>query len=320
MTQDFEFIKGFTFRFEPSETQTFAGEETKASLKTLKEETHIDTVVMAVVALQDTPHSESIDYTGTHMPSDDELREMIAYGKSIGLRVILKPMVNCRDGAWRAWINFFDKEVPCEPKWSCWFESYTKYLMHYAGLAEECGCEMLIIGCELVMAERQEARWRELIKKLRSVYTGIMTYNTDKYQEEQVTWWDALDVISSSGYYPIDRWEENLARIKAVADRFHKPFFFAECGIPCRRGSAGRPNDWTFEGPMDLEEQRRYYEKMFEVSRNHPWIKGFVCWDWVSNYLEYPVINDGYSVYGKPAAAVIKAFYSENHKEHQSCV
>lgn len=138
------------------------------------------------------------------MPTDEELRSMIAYAVDLGLRVILKPMVNCRDGSWRAWINFFDNEVPCEPKWSRWFDSYMDYMLHYARLAEECGCEMLIIGCELVMAERREAEWRELISKLRTVYFGLLTYNTDKYQEDRVPWWDALDVISSSGYYPMD--------------------------------------------------------------------------------------------------------------------
>ena len=311
MKKNFKFIKGFTFRFSPSDTQTFAGDETKASLRTLKEATGIDTAVMAVVALQDTPHSEIIDYRGRHMPSDEELKTMIAYAKELGLRVILKPMVNCRDGSWRAWINFFDKEVPCEPKWSRWFSSYTDYLMHYGRLAEETGCEMLIIGCELVMAERKEAYWRTLIEKLRNVYSGLLTYNTDKYQEEQVRWWDALDVISSSGYYPMDQWNENLDRIQAVAEQYDKPFFFAECGIPCRTGSSHAPNDWTFEGPLDLEEQRCYYEHMFEMRRKYPWVNGYVCWDWVSNYTEYPIINDGYSVYEKPACAVIRKFYTD---------
>ena len=107
------------------------------------------------------------------MPSDDELREVINYAKTLGLRVILKPMLNCRNGVWRAFINFFDKDVPCEPKWSVWFKNYTEYMLHYAAIAEETGCEMLMIGCELVMAERQEKYWRALIEKVRLVYTGL---------------------------------------------------------------------------------------------------------------------------------------------------
>lgn len=310
MRKDFDFIKGFTFRLCENAGGRFDITQIKASMETLKESTALDTAIIAIGALQDTPHSEEIDYTGGHMPSDEILEEVIAYAGELGLRVILKPMLNCRNGVWRAFINFFDKDVPCEPKWSVWFENYTKYMLHYAAIAEKTGCEMLMIGCELVMAERQEKYWRALIEKVRLVYHGLLTYNTDKYQEEMVTWWDALDVISSSGYYPIDKWDENFRRIKAVADAFDKPFFFAECGIPCRTGSSAVPNDWTFEGPLDLEEQSRYYAKMFEEGEKRPWLKGYVCWDWVSNYLEYPIINDGYSVYGKPACQVIKDFYA----------
>lgn len=310
MRKEFEFIKGFTFRICESAGGGYDMAQIKEAMDTLKESTALDTAIIAIGALQDTPHSEAIDYTGNHMPSDDELREVINYAKTLGLRVILKPMLNCRNGVWRAFINFFDKDVPCEPKWSVWFKNYTEYMLHYAAIAEETGCEMLMIGCELVMAERQEKYWRALIEKVRLVYTGLLTYNTDKYQEEMVTWWDALDVISSSGYYPIDKWDENFERIKAVADKYDKPFFFAECGIPCRKGSANVPNDWTFEGPFNLEEQCRYYEKMFEEGKKRPWLKGYVCWDWVSNYLEYPIINDGYSVYKKPACQVIKDFYT----------
>ena len=169
---------------------------------------------------------------------------------------------------------------------------------------------MLIIGCELVQTERREQEWRELVQKIRQVYHGLLTYNTDKYQEEMVKWWDALDVISSSGYYPADRWRENLDRIEAVVKKFNKPFFFAECGCPCRSGSASIPNDWTYEGALDLKEQEAYYHKMFEECSQREWIEGFVCWDWVSNMMEYPVINDGYSVFGKPACNVIQHYYS----------
>ncbi len=79
-----------------------------------------------------------------------------------------------------------------------------EFILHAARLAEAEGCEMLCIGCEMVRADGQEAHWRALIADVREVYTGLVTYNCDKYQEDHVTWWDAVDVISSSGYYPID--------------------------------------------------------------------------------------------------------------------
>ena len=37
---------------------------------------------------------------------------------------------------------FFDIDVPCESKWSVWFDAYTDFECHYAGIAEETGCYM----------------------------------------------------------------------------------------------------------------------------------------------------------------------------------
>ena len=43
------------------------------------------------------------------------------------------------------------------------------------------------------------------------------------------------------------------------------------------------PNDWTFQGPKDFEEQKKYYETMLEACDRHSWIGGFSWWAWESN-------------------------------------
>lgn len=303
------FIKGFTFKFVLDSQNFYSDEVVKSSIELLKESTAINTIVFAIQALQDHPHAERIDYNGQQMPTDEQLIEYVQYAQHLGLKVILKPMLDCRNGTWRAHINFFDIDVPCEPKWKNWFKSYTDYLLHYAKLAEKTKCEMLMIGCELVQTERKEIYWRSLIEKIRGEYSGLLTYNTDKYQEGEVKWWDALDVISSSGYYPINEWEENLKRIERVVECYQKPFFFAECGCPSRTGAANIPNDWTLEGSLNLEEQSDYYSKMFEICETKSWINGFVCWEWTSNITEETRVDDGYNVYRKPACGVIKKYY-----------
>lgn len=55
-------------------------------------------------------------YTSSATFSDEELINMIRYAKSKSIRVALKPTVNCKNGVWRAYISFFEKDVPCEPK------------------------------------------------------------------------------------------------------------------------------------------------------------------------------------------------------------
>ena len=302
-------ICGFTFTMYPSSLGTFYDEYTRESMRCMKEDTGCNAVTIAFMALQETAFSEEIDYTGKHMPTDDEVVSMIKYARELGMQVYLKPMVNCKDGTWRARIDFFDVEEPCETKWSVWFKNYDEYILHYAKIAEDTGCELLLIGCELVQAERKEEYWRELIGEVRKVYSGLITYNTDKYQEDHVKWWDALDVISSSGYYPIDAWDDNLRRIEKIVKKYNKPFYFAECGAPCRTGCSYIPNDWTYVGPLNQAEQEEYYRVMFEKCDNSAFVEGFMCWAWNSNLSKNPELDDGYDVYGKPACQVIKKYY-----------
>lgn len=219
----------------------FAGPEAAGELCRMQELTGADAVIFCPGAVQTGPFVEEIDFTGRHTTSDEELLAMTQLAHDRGMRVFWKPAVNCLDGTWRARISFFDHDVPCETKWSGWFASYQAFQLHFAALAQQAGADMLILGCEMTQAERREAEWRRLIAAVRSVYAGAVSYNCDKYGEEHVSWWDALDVIASSGYYPIGQIDQNLDRIEPVVQHFQKPFFFAEAGCMQIAGLCGRP-------------------------------------------------------------------------------
>lgn len=309
------FIKGFTFGWD-SKRGDFLKQEAKESLRLMQACTSSDTVIIAISALQETAHTTKVDYVGNHIVSDEELLAMIDYAKSLGLRVILKPTVNCKDGTWRAHINFFDVDVPCEPKWSDWFKSYTDYQRHYARIAEATDCEMMIVGCEMVQTERRADEWRQLIREVKEVYHGLVSYNTDKYQENHVPFWDAVDVLSSSGYYPVGTWEKELDRIETVVKKYNKPFFFAEAGCPSRTGSSRIPNDWNHVGEVDLEEQATFYREMFEAAGKRDFVLGFGLWDWntLLHTREEAQVDTGYGVYGKPAEGVIYDYYKREKR------
>lgn len=305
-----DYIKGFTFGF-MDRSSDLSSQKGKESLRLLKERTSISHVILAVGALQDNPQATDIYYNTEDTVIDEDLYEIIKYAKELGLKIILKPILNCSNGVWRAHINFFDIEAPCEPKWSDWFKNYSDFISHYAKIAQEMNCEMLIIGCEMVQTERKEEYWRSLISKIRKEYDGLISYNTDKYQEGNVRWWDAVDVISSSGYYPIDKWEQELDRIENIIKPYNKPFFFAEAGCPSRIGSSFIPNNWELKGEVNLEEQRIFYKTMLEKTEKRSWVNGFGLWDWKAKlYDKREALNDdGYSVFGKPAEKIIYDFY-----------
>lgn len=273
----------------------------------------VNWTAIAYAAVQDTAQSTEVPFRSAPTVTDAEVVWAIREAKSHGLRVCLKPVVNVADGTWRAYIGFFDWDVPGEPSWGEWFASYREFILHAARLAEAEGCEMLCVGCEMVRADAREAEWRALIADVRAVYSGLVTYNCDKYQEDRVAWWDAVDVISSSGYYPVDRWEAELDRIEAVVAASGKPFVFMEAGCPSRTSSPERPNDWALPGEPSGAEQLRYYEAMLAACDARPWMRGFMLWDWPpSLYAEGDAAgNDDYCVFGKPAGALVASTFRE---------
>lgn len=283
----------------------------RASMRTMAEHS-VNWTAIAYAAEQATPFSTDIPYDQEPTVTDEEIVSAIRQAHELGLQVCLKPVVNVADGTWRANIGFFDWDVPGEPSWTEWFESYRRFIVHAAEIAQAEGCAMFCIGCEMVRADGQEAHWRDLIAAVREVYTGPITYNCDKYQEDRITWWDAVDVISSSGYYPIDAWQTQLDRIEKVVQKHGKPFFFMEAGCPSRVGSAALPNDWNLVGAASEEEQLRYFETMFAACENRPWVRGLMLWDWPAELypLEQAASNDDYCPYGKLAGTFMSQRYA----------
>lgn len=290
---------------------TWGGKKAQYSMERMKE-LGVNWTAIAFAALQDHPQATVIRYREEPTVTDEEIRWAVKEAHRLGLNVCLKPVVNCRNGVWRAHICFFDEEVPCEPGWSQWFASYTEFMLHYAHLAQELECEMMCIGCEMVQSDKREKEWRELIAKVRKVYAGPLTYNCDKYQEDRITWWDAVDIMSSSGYYPIHDWPVQLSRIGKAVEKEGKPFFFMETGCPSRIGSSRIPNDWGLVGEPSEEEQDRYYEAMFAACSRTPWVRGFMLWDWpaILYAAEDASTNDDYCIYGKKAANRVRAVYT----------
>ena len=275
--------------------------QTRLSLEAMAKETEANWVILCPGALQRNAHSEQIVWQGDGTPEDDELLAAIRHAQSLGLKVALKPTVNCLDGTWRAHIGFFDWDIPGEPNWGNWFAAYTAFQLHYAKLAEQSGCEMLITGCEMVQAEHRETEWRALLAAVRGEYAGAVSYNTDKYCENHVAWWDAVDVISASGYYPTGSWQAQLDRIETVVKQYNKPFFFAECGCMNIRGSEKAPNNWELQGVCDDAAQAVWYGEMFAACRERSWFGGYGIWDWPAD-TAHP---SAYAISGRPALRVV---------------
>ncbi|WP_235929062.1 glycoside hydrolase family 113 [Marisediminicola senii] len=298
---------------------TWATAEATHSLDELSR-TNINWVVIAYAAQQANAQETVVEWREAPAPTDDEIRWAINASRERGYKVCLKPTVNCKDGTWRGYIGFFDWDVPGEATWGEWFNSYTQYMVHMATLAEEMSVDLFCIGCEMVRADSRENEWRELIRQVRAVYSGPITYNCDKYQEDHLTWWDAVDVISASGYYPTGSWQTQLDRIAPVVAKYDKPFLFIEAGCPSRDTSPAKPNDWTLAGKVSVEAQADYLAEMFEENSSRDWVAGFALWDWPAKLYSPTEAdqNDDYCMYAKPGEKVVARYYGRRNAEQVS--
>ena len=261
------------------------------------------------------------------MVTDDEIRRAVGLARQSKLKVILKPVVDCRDGTWRAKIDFQTTDgKPDDDAWARWWRSYESFLVHYAKIAAETKCELLCIGCEMISTECFEARWRSLAKKVREVYPGPLVYNANHGGVDKVKWWDAVDLIGVSAYYPVGTdddasveamaasWKPVRERLGALSRRVNRPVMFIEIGCRSARGCYRMPWDWTHRDlPYDGQEQARYYEAALRSFWNEPWFCGFSWWDWPARLYKKEAAggNTAFCCYGKPAETVLRAWYAK---------
>lgn len=164
-------IKGFTYGFHAVKG-LYDSEEGRYSQDALMD-TGINWVCLAFPVNQKTFASTEILFDYRKNVPDLELLAAISRFRDRGVKVCLKPMINCDDGVWRALINFPDGNMMEEDTyWAQWFASYQAFLTHYAALAQYAGCEMFCLGCEMLGTERKEAYWRQTIAMVREVYGG----------------------------------------------------------------------------------------------------------------------------------------------------
>ncbi|MGN8647503.1 glycoside hydrolase family 113 [Gracilibacillus sp. HCP3S3_G5_1] len=315
------FVKGITYGW----NTTRGAYQTDAAVDSLKKlkDTGSEWIALSFFALQDTYHSTDIHFDYGHTMTDRDIIFAVKQAKSLGLKVCLKPVVNCRDGIWRARIGFPEE---AENDWNRWFQSYTNFLLHYAELAEELDCEMFCIGCEMINTESQVNRWRLVIKQVRHLYNGPIIYNANHGKEEGVEWFDAVDFIGTSAYYPVaekpgdsvenmvKNWMKISVKLENLSQQYNKQIIFMEIGCRSALGCATMP--WDFEHtslPFNEDEQANFYESVFQVFWDKPWFAGFFWWDWKAELypLEDAKNNHDFDIYGKKAEHVVQHWYNK---------
>lgn len=314
------FIKGYSYGF-LAEKGDYASKEAVDSLKKLRE-TGTEWIALCMVVMQEEYKSTEIRFNYNETPTDLDLIYIIEQAHQLGFKVCLKPMINCKDEIWRARITFPEEG----PYFDKWFYEYSGFLSHYAEIATYTNCEMFCLGCEMVGTEHKESHWRDTIESVKKVYNGPLIYNANHGKEANIAWWDCVDYLGTSAYYPVAKeggasLEEMVSNWKIVKERvyglhktYNKPIVFMEIGCRSARGCATMPWDFTnTDFPHDEEEQARFYESCMQVFFYEPWFSGFFWWDWRAKLydINQAATDEDFCIYGKMASDVLKKWYNK---------
>lgn len=240
-----------------------------------------------------------------------------------GMKVMLKPHIWLsapQDGKWRS--DIFPKN---DEDWNIWKNSYREFILMHAQIAEKNDVELFCIGAEFTRLTLEKSDyWRGLIKEIRSIYSGQLTYAANWYKEyENIDFWEELDYIGVQAYFPlVDKldptvealnkgWQKYIDEMLAISSKHKKKILFTELGYKSTNDSAIKPWEWVEdkgdqETTKSFSTQENCYQAFFDSVWDQPWFAGVHIWQSRTDHMAGRGYSDlNFTPQGKPAEKII---------------
>ena len=257
--------------------------------------------------------------TDSLTPTDDDLFHTIQYAHSLGIQVMLKPHVDLSNDPnhWRGEIDFGNNETA----WEAWFDSYTKFITHYAALAQDMRADYFAVGTELKGTSQRADQWRSVINAVREKYKGPILYAANWNEEANIIWWDAVDAIGVDAFYPLTQsneptiihlkagWSPIVLHLGQLSKTWNRPVVFTEIGYRSFDGTNREPYNYQISGQIDLQEQADCYQAVFDAFAGQDWWRGVFWWNWIPNTTQGGPADSDYTANNKPAENILRMNY-----------
>jgi ppGpp synthetase/RelA/SpoT-type nucleotidyltranferase len=236
-----------------------------------------------------------------------------------GVQVMVKPQIWIWKGEFTGTLTMNSEE-----DWKTLEKSYDKFILTYAELAQETNAELLCIGTELEQfVKHRPEYWKSVIRKIRKVYNGKLTYAANWDEYPRTTFWEDLDYIGIDAYFPLSEektpsveelkkgWQPWKKKITELSKKKDRPVLFTEFGYRSMDYSAKKP--WLVdehEATVNLEAQVNAKKAIFSEFWNEDWFAGGYVWKW---FIEHDKVggdkDNRFTPQNKPAQKVITAYY-----------
>ena len=259
--------------------------------------------------------------------SDSGYVHRIRQLRTEGFQVQVKPHVWLHEptaGKWRSEVHARTAE-----DLAAWQADYRDFILRYARIAARGEAELFCIGTELTaLSVGYPEYWRGLIREVRAIYPGRLTYAANWYAEyEGVSFWSDLDYIGVQAYFPLTQdtlptqaqlvagWQPYLATLAKVSRRYERPVLFTELGYKSTSDSGMYPWHWIEDDSnpaktYSAETQARCYAAFFEAVWPQRWFQGVHLWQMrppaSQRRRRSGYASMDFTPLGKPAEAVIR--------------
>lgn len=254
----------------------------------------------------------------------EAVKRSVAQAHARGLRVLLVPHLWVESGGWRA-----EMEPEGKEQFARWAESYRRFALSWADVAEESHIDLFAAGVELRswVTTARAPSFVDLLTEIRAHYSGLLTYAANWDDAEDTVIWGHVDLIGINAFYPL-HWEDDatFAQLSAggqrvaksvedLAKRHERPVVFTEFGYTTRKNTAIKPWLWPEElGRVDVDQtaQAQAYAALLGSMRNVPGFAGAFVWRMYADVADMSQEAEwGFSPWGKESQAVLQAAFSD---------
>ena len=230
---------------------------------------------------------------GRGMTADGEapqwLTRPIAEAHRLGLKICITPHI----APWRAgWDWRGDISFETKAQQDVFFRDYQAWITQLARFCRDA--DGFTVGSELdQMLDGREREWRQIIAAVRAETDAALTYAANWPNYKRVKFWDALDVISLSAYFPMVKhermptraeldqsWQRIRREVLAYAATQYRRVVFMELGYDRSRRAAIEP--WTngHNEPGAEEVQTLCLDRALAAVEEPDDLLGAFLWKW----------------------------------------
>jgi hypothetical protein len=251
--------------------------------------------------------------------TDEGIVRVLADARALAITSLVQP---------RLWVGggggVGDIAMADDRGWHAWFESYRRFIVHQAVVAEASGVTLFCAGSDLQKTETREKEWRNVVFAVRLATGAPVLYAAaGAANANRITFWDALDAIGVDFFDPLSKAEkltdaaldEAVRRatlpLTEVSQRAGKSVIFTEVGYPAVRSAWIAPREEAAGRPTSADDAARAIAAVSRALAKESWWKGVYWWEVFSDGRPAARGDRGFNLLGTPAEKAIEQAFRQ---------